>query len=150
MVKGNKGFLRIVEAGIAIMIILVALLLFTSDSSRTEKDDLSARIVPILEEIAQNNSLRRRVLNYSLENPDESENDAIIGELENFVGGVINNPSLNYSVRICELKTCAMDYPSDIKGNLYSAERVISTDVRETDFYPRKVKIFLWNKEFSG
>ena len=114
-----------------------------------KETDFNAMIVPVLEEMAQNSSLRGEILSYNTsEGSGIGNNKEIINDLEIFVGSKITNPALNYSVRICELKqVCAREYPLNIEGNLYSGERVISTNITESDFDPKKVKIFLWKKD---
>lgn len=145
----KKGILKVVEASIAIFIILAALLLLLSRGVERSETDFNEMLVPILEEIAQDSSLRGEILDYNTSRvPEDIENKGIIDSLEDFVGPKITNPSLDYSVVICDLTICPMqNYPQNIKGNLYSAERVISTKIGETEFSPKKVKIFLWEKE---
>ena len=144
----KRGFLRIVEASIAILIILGALLLLTSRGQNEVETDFNSLLVPILEEIAQDSSLRGKILSYNTTNFTADGNNGIIIDLENFVGDKIINPSLNFSVGVCELTICPLEsYPENINGELYSAERVISTNLTEIDFSPKKVKIFLWEAE---
>ncbi len=147
-IENRKGILRIVEASIAIFIILAALLLLMSRGVEKSETDFNDLIVPILEEMAQDSSLRGEILSYntSLE-PDDVDNAGIINNLNQFIGGKITNPALNYSVMVCDLKPiCSLDPYPDTEGNLYSAERVISTNITESEFSPKKVKIFLWKK----
>lgn len=147
MVNKN-GFLRIVEASIAVLIIFAAILLLLSRRGEITETDFNAILVPILEEIAKNLSLRGEILTYNTTNFTAVGNELIINDLENFVATRITNPSLNYSVVICELTLCPLDvYPKNINGNLYSNERVISTNLTESKFSPKKVKVFLWKKE---
>jgi len=139
----KKGFLKIVEASIAILIILAALVLISSGDNEVIEEDLTYRITPILEEISKNITLRERILNYDIDSPDMET----IDDLKAFVGERVTNPYLNYTVEICKIDdVCFTSYPLDIEGNLYSAERVISTSISKDGFSPKKVKVFLWRK----
>jgi len=136
IVDGKRGFLRIVEASIAILVILAAVLLLLSRGEEKVETDFNALLTPILEEMAQDTSLREDILEYKLgeqiSNNEKVNNENIIGDLNDFVGDRITNPSLDYYVVICDLEgICPIDYPVDIRGNLYANERVISTTLEE-------------------
>jgi len=135
--RNKKGFLRIIEAVLAIMIIL-GVLLVVSGRNGQEEVDLSESISPYLEEIAKDITLRDDII---VGDPDARDN------VFNFLSLRITNPSLGFDVVICEPEdTCALDpYPSDASQGLFAGERVISSTLQDYD--PKKVKVFLWIRD---
>lgn len=128
--------MRILEATISIVLILSALAILSSKQEVREEKDLAEMLPKILDEIARNQTLRKDII---LNNPD----------LNTFVGKRINNPSLDFAVKICALdETCVLDnFPEDVGGDIFASERVVSAVIDSPDFVPKKVKIFLWKKE---
>ena len=143
----RKGFIKIVEASIAILVIFAVIIILVSRDNIKRTEDLSKIIPPMLEEIALNNNLRKKVLSYDiLENPENAEaNRVIIEELEDFVM-IRVRAGINYRLRICktdELCPIGENYPLN-KDGIYAVERIISSDLDRDEFSPWKVKIFLW------
>lgn len=137
MVKNRRGWLRIVEAMTALLIILGILLTLSINKEARKSDDLGPLITPILEEIAQNAQFRTQILS------DASAEASI----KQFVGTKITG-ALGYDVKICEPNDiCSLNsYPANIDGNVYAKERMISASPEMTIYAPKKVKIFLWRK----
>lgn len=133
--------MRVVEATIAILLILGAIIVISPRKATGDGVDFNEILPPLLEELSQNLTLRVEIVRNSAEESLESR-------IENSLSLRINNPSLNYSVEICDLtEPCALDpYPLDFEQDIFSSERVIGASIPETDFTPRKVKIFLWQK----
>jgi hypothetical protein len=131
----NKGgWLRIVEASVAIMVIFGVLIVVNSAQRFTEQQDLTRLIVPMLDEIARNVSLRENVVSGGSNN---------VQELRDFVGERLMQSNIRYEVAICEsTEICSLsEYPADAR-EIYAAERIISSTLNTFD--PKKVKIFLW------
>lgn len=140
MVMNKKGFMRIVEATVAVLIILAAMLLLSSHRTGSESLDLGKNLPQYLDEIANDGSLREEILH----SPNESETEK---SLENFVRTRMN-PATNYYIEICELsEPCYLDPYPDTEQEVFAAERVISTTLDEPGFSPKKIKIFVWLKE---
>lgn len=145
----RRGWIRIVEASVAILIVFGALIVFRTNGATTTTRDLNDRIYPILDEIAKNNVLREEVLNYDISaGLENSENAEIISNLKDFIRTKISDKNLNFDVKICSgEEICGLEnYPSDAGNNLYSAERIVTASVENPNFEPRKVKMFLWEK----
>lgn len=73
----------------------------------------------------------------TLDKKNHAEND-----LKVFLATKIQNPSLNYTVKICELNNtlCPLvPYPGE---EVYASDRIISSTLYEIE--PKRVKIFLW------
>ena len=136
---GKKGLLKIVEASIAVLIVLGVILVVASERKVRFESDLSDVLSPILDEIAKNVSLRDKIF------LDEA---GAIQDMEAISSDKIKNQFLNYSVVICgnidEFCGGLGEYPSDAKGSIYSSERIISTRLNATLYSPKKIKIYLW------
>ncbi|MEI6732092.1 MAG: hypothetical protein WCK90_05455, partial [archaeon] len=104
----KKGWLRIVEATLAVMLILGVLLTMSANKKVVVQNDLTPSINPILEEIASNMTLREIIINNSLESQAMSEISAVFNR-------TIINPNLGYEVKICHLNdSCGLTtYPSN-------------------------------------
>ncbi len=153
MVRGKKGILRLIEAVIAILIVIGVLVFVSLGSQRQQSEDIGKLIPPLLDEIAKDNNMRRDILSYkfgsdsyTLTSEDKADNDKVVEDLKDFVGNKIEGRNLAYELRICSpLNLCHLEpYPS-VNAEIYASERVISTDIG-SNFEPRKVKIFLWRE----
>jgi len=137
-VKNKKGFLRIIEAVLAIMIILGVLIIVAGRNQIRTEVDLSESISPYLDEIAKDATLRDQIIRGDV----NARNNVF-----NFLDLRITNPSLGFDVVICEpADPCSLDaYPGDASQGLFAGERVISSTLPTYD--PKKVKVFLWIKD---
>ena len=131
MMRNKKGWIRIVEAFIAILIVASVLFVITSRvpiRDRTEEIHETQRFV--LEQIATNNTLRGEILEG---NKDNSE---IF--IEN------NIPThWNFTVEICEVDNiCGM--PFYVEEEVYADEILITSNL--TKYSPKKLKLFVWSK----
>lgn len=131
----KKGFMRIVEASIAILLVLAALAIISMRKNEMNKEDFSLRIYPILEEISGNSSLRKDII----ANPANAE-----VEINSIVELRIGQRQLAHSVKICEVDSaCGLD-DEITNSEIYSVERIISASLDVETFAPKRVKIFLW------
>lgn len=128
----NKGLVRILEASIAILIILSVLFIFFNQQKEPNNVDYSEMARDILEEVSKNNGLRNDIL---------SDNSA---DLNSFVRDRVPG-FLEFDIRICESLegACGINF---IEGNVYSAERVISTTIEQRSLNPKKIRLFIWEK----
>lgn len=136
----KRGWLRIVEATIAIMIILVVVLSLSMSRRAVTETSLSENINPLLEEIAKNNSMRDKIIGAPLE--AESA-------IKEFLSKRIKGINIGYDARVCEIDVvCGISgaYPKDIVGNIYAGSRLISSSLM-AGTEPKKVTIFLWYRE---
>ena len=129
MVKNKKAWLRIVEAVMAVVIILsVVIVLYGKNIEKPEKSDfIYSQQEIILTEISENPELRNAVI---------TGNTLLI---ESFVNQ--RKPSgFNYSLRICSLDdVCGFN---EYKKEIFSSERIISSTLQ--DYAPKKLKLFTW------
>ena len=135
----KKGLLRIVEASIAVLIVLAVILLVSVNKERDIERDLSEILTPILDEIARNTSLRDKIF------LDEIN---AIEEMETIVSNQLQNSFLSSKVVICgninEFCGGLEDYPENAEGSIFSSERIISTRLDANLYNPKKLKIYLW------
>jgi hypothetical protein len=131
MVKGKRGWIRIVEAFIAILLVTgVMLYLYNTQIGPSRRaEQLYNFQKTILDEIALNDVYRTAVL---------AENEETI---HNFVASRMV-PGFEFKVRICDVgDICGLSFYEE---ELYSSDRIISATL-ET-FEPKKVKIFMWRE----
>ncbi len=144
MVKNKKGFLQIIEATFAIMIVTGAIFfVLAKQGANSEQEDFYGLLRPILNEIAKNETLRNKIITDT-----DSSNDAET-EIINFLSLRIQNPKLNYNATICNADPnvqCgnAASFPSNSGKEIYSEERIITAT--QTQFTPKIVKLYLWKK----
>jgi hypothetical protein len=129
----RRGVIRIIEASIAILIILGVLLFVNTRNSNNGEVDLSPEIGSLLEMVAQDKNLREDVLNGQTSGLEQFLNDNL-------------RASLEFRIKICEIdEICSLDsYPPN--KQVFAEERIISTNLQKVDFSPKKVKIFVWEK----
>ena len=139
----KRGWIRIVEASIAILIIASSVFIIYRGVVVNKEFDLTQIITPILEEIGKNITLREKILSYQ-----PSSGEEIPPEIRDFVSARIKKPYLNYTIKICDpnfLNGCALEnYPENARSGVYADERIISGTVTQKQFSPKKIKIFLW------
>src|SRR3989338_7144458 len=152
MVKNKKGLMRIVEATIAILIILGVILVV---SSRREvvgpQQDYNEIMRKILDEVARNDGLRGKILEDTDDNNEDTTEDLTAEyAVENKVKEKINYLTVGYRAVICDLNQadCGIaEYPEDAEGQIYLQERIISSNFNVVDAKPKVVKLYLWRKK---
>lgn len=141
----KKGFLRLVEAVIAIMIIIGVVLVISVRNKPVSEVDLTDSIPPYLDEIAKDSDLRERIVQAI----DNTELDSIEDEIKDtFLKERIKNPSIGYDVAICDPPDilCPLEpYPSDASRGVFAGEAIVSSVLPK--YGPKKVKIYLWIKK---
>jgi fatty acid-binding protein DegV len=129
----KKGLIKIIESVIAILVIFSVLLVLSFNQGGIGPGEDYGKIIDsILEEIANNKTLRIAVLDEDLD------------KVRNFVDTKMQNPFLEYELVICPLgELCSLEsYPGD--GEVHARERIISTVPERSDFSPKKIKIYVW------
>ncbi|MFH1710733.1 MAG: hypothetical protein ABH840_00305, partial [Nanoarchaeota archaeon] len=118
----KKGWIKIVEAFIAILLIAsVMLMIYTRQPERARNEEIIKIEDSVLNEISQNEILRQDVLD---------ENDVSINL---FIQSKIP-ANLNFTVRICNVTDiCGLDV---YKKEVYARERIISSTLIQ--YSPKK------------
>lgn len=146
MVKNKKGWVRIMEAFAAVMLIAGVLLFIVSTyySDSDISEDIYLVEESFLQEIKLNSSIRYNVLNISNLPMNWSEiqaDDSLVGVNESMKKHI---PSyLECEALICDISgSCAFD--KDIKKEIFVRSAIISA---ERDLIsPKRVFIFCWVK----
>jgi hypothetical protein len=133
--KNKKAWIKIVEAFIAIMLIVSAFIVIMNRQKNQSnlEEQINSLQDSILASISKDNYLRSQVL-------IREE-----GEIEDYVGEMVPS-SFNYKVRICDYQDlCSLG--TNIDGTVYSDEILI---VANLTYYPSgnmtKLKLFMWRK----
>jgi len=139
-----RGWIRIAEAFIAILLITGALLVIINQSyvSLSPSSKVYETEISILREIELNDDLRRDILNV-VNIPVEDKDANFPLSVKEKINESLNSLSanLNCSAKICSLtELCVLDkYP---KEDTY-AQQVAITANMET-YAPRQLKLFCW------
>ncbi len=149
----KKGWLRILEASIAILIVIGFMFTISLANKKvnTEKD-LAEDVRIILDEIAQNTTLRTEIADYKLgtilSEAEIERNRQIQEKINNSISEKINKRIFEYSILICSVESlCSLNnYPENIEGGLYAAERIIVPPPTNTDMVNKKIRLSIWKK----
>lgn len=129
-IRGKRGWIRIVEAFIAVTLIMVVMLsIYSSKPAKNNGEEIGKIMDATLDEIANNNQLRQDVLDNRTEN------------INFFVSERIPK-IMNYEIRICEVEDIC-NLPAYIP-EVYAKERIISSTLKE--YNVTKLKLFVWEK----
>ena len=130
----KKAWIRIVEAILAIMIIMAGVLYINSKQPNKDiSGDVYEKQRQILEIIANNESMRTKVIG---------------GETNSVKEYIMKNiPSTwNFTVNICEVdQICNQNTPND--RDIYISETIISSSLIDyPDKTSKKIMFFVWSK----
>ena len=143
----KKGWIRIVEASIAVLFI-AGVVLVVINNNELGNNDSSLKIldveISILREIQLNSSLRAEVLSDSLSLPIESENPSFPQKVKDKID------SKTPVYLICVSKICSIIdecvLTAENSGSVYAESILITTNPESSSYSPRKLKIFCWEK----
>jgi hypothetical protein len=145
-IKSKRGWVRLVEVFIAILLLTGVLLVVVNRTNFSDKNSLyvemSKKEFAILRDIELNNSLRTEIL--SVTPPVEWDNFS--SELQNVRNRIIYlTPSnLECQAKICQInEDCIIDDGSSGK-NVYAESVLISADLNK--YSPRELKLFCMEK----
>ena len=123
----KKGYLRIIEAVIAVLIVLGAVLFAISKDSSTPSENFCRDLQSYLDEIGKDNILRTAVL----------ENKLL--EIENFLQNRMSNPLIDYEIKICSPEDlCTLDKSGLDNIEVCAGERLISATPESENLSPKK------------
>jgi hypothetical protein len=145
--KNKKGWIRIIEAFVAVLLIMGIILLLIGQKQNSDNNfskEIYEKEVNILREIQLNQTLRSEILSSPV--PASSIQENLPEGLENKV--LQETPSyLQCLVKICYLEEdCYLEGAEiEIKKNIYSRSVPIFSNL---SFYsPRQIKLFCWEKD---
>jgi len=133
----KKGWLRIIEVFLAIMIMMGAVLIIMSRKSPVAEidTDVYERQRQILEIINKNNTLRSEIIMTPKLNNNPLIND--------FIDKMIPL-SWDYSTKICDLNEVCSNPTNIHYNNVYATEVLVTSNL--TDYNPKKLRFFVWMK----
>lgn len=136
----KKGFVRIAELLIAIILIsTIWILSYKQTTPKQETQDFSELARDILAEISTLGGLRDEIIL-------NQENVLAMVETKIFIDSRLPN-YIRFELRACSLSSACGQ--ASYVGNVYSAERIISTSQDNSGpiFKPIKLRLFLWVEE---
>ena len=138
--RNKRGWLKIAEAVLGILIVS-SVVLVTYNKAR-DKPDMQEFIynlqIKILSEIASDEQLREAVLRYSGSSSPQSVIDFVNSELPD---------NLGFEVRVCPLtEPCQSRSTEVLDRSVFVEERVISINLQSSEFNPKKIRLFVWEK----
>ncbi len=148
MIKNKRGWIKIVEAFIAIMLVSSVLLIVINKGYVTKTDD-SKEIYEIeksvLKEIQLNEELRSDILSVPEDNLsvkwDDFDSQGLDGIKEKIETRMPNYLTCN--AKLCKLKDiCSQE---TYQSNVYVSSIAIAANLRE--YSPRQLKMFCWIEE---
>ena len=129
--RDKKAWLRIVEAFIAIIIVLSTVLVIMSKNppqSSASSEDVYNKQKQILDIIIKDDGMRESVL----------INDT--QTINNFITNVIS-PARDFKIKICNLNDiCTEDTPDN--KDVYVSEAIVTSTLNE--YNPKKIRFFVW------
>ena len=141
LMKNKKGFIRILEAVFAILVIMGAALILISNSVQTS--DISEEVYEkqryILDVVTNNQEMRNEIIDY---NP-EATPPRLLTKTTTFIQK--NIPSTwTFKTCITDIdKICNEETPDD--KDLYVSEAIISSSLTKYDG-SKKLRFFIWRK----
>jgi hypothetical protein len=129
MMKNKKGWIRILEAFISVMLIAVFMRVLYSGQVKKSSDEIQKIQNVILDQVVNNEELRQDILLGSE------------GPVLSFVSERLPK-DLNFTVHICPVSDiCGM--PFYVK-EVFASERIVSSTLEK--YEPRKLKLFVWRE----
>ena len=146
MFKGKRGWIRVVEAFVAILLI-VGVLLIVINKGYVGKKDISKQVydaeISILREIELDDNLREEILLLNLQLNDNGI-EVTNSNLPNIYQKIKERPPeyLNCRAKICKLdKICIIE---DIDKDVYA--QAVTISATNEIYQPRQLKLFCWVK----
>ena len=147
MMKNKRGWIRIVEAFVAVLLI-TGVVLVLMNRGYLGKQDTSEKIyeieISILREIELNNNLREEVLNYMGEVPVELTQSNFPQVYAKIGDRISEYDYLNWKAMICKLDEVCTLSSYDPDKEVY-AQSVAIAATSQT-YSPKQLKLFVWMK----
>ena len=142
VIKNKRGWLKILEAFVAVLLISGVLLLIINQGDFTQ--NRSSRIydiqISILREIQLNQSLRQEILDTSP--PKESGDSGFPSTVEDKIGEKIP-VYLECRAKVCGTdSSCKLELTSE-RNEIYAQDTLITSTLSQ-GYNPRRLKLFCW------
>ncbi len=136
--KNDKaGIIRIIEAFIAILLILGATVIVFSKfgGKNFESQNIIDIQKAVLNQIVSNAELRDEIIR-------SSETTTLSSKMTNIVAANIQK-NYDFEIKVCELTDICSS--NGFHKVVYAHERVVSSTL--TEYSPKKIKLYVWPKE---
>ncbi|MBD3252896.1 hypothetical protein GF386_04145 [Candidatus Pacearchaeota archaeon] len=129
--KNKKAWLRIIEAFLAILLIIGAVLVVMSrqESGPDISKEIHDRQRYILKIVSQDDHLRQKILS--------EENQEV-----NLLISQMIPTNWNFSTNICNVTEACPNPETIVKKQIFTEEILITTDLSE--YQPKKLRFFVW------
>ncbi|MBS3094950.1 hypothetical protein J4474_04750 [Candidatus Pacearchaeota archaeon] len=146
--RNNLGWIRIVEAFVAILLITGVLLIFIGKGNVQNKSEIPQRVYDvqnsILDEINLNDTFREEILELPVGDGLDSSSEDFPKDLIETINRRTPN-YLNCIAKICPLdKICPRPEGLPLEKDIYSQDTPIAAN--SNTYNPRQVKLFCWTK----
>ena len=138
LMKNKTGWVRILEAAVAVMLILGFMLYFRAKVEQTPLADQMYELThKILSEASSNISIRNEILEGNVQSL----------AIKNFFESRINTDSFDYSFNICNLgDSCLANDPLPEKKEIFADSIAVSASPFVEGYSPKKLALFVWIK----
>lgn len=139
----NKGgWLRVVEASIAVLLIIGAVLTVSKSGIVSEDKKLNEDLAFALNSIAENSTIRNYIILYKInENEDSANNLPLIAKINESLYYQFKEVKPKILFRICGAEdSCQINYSKAV----FSYERIISINESDDEFSPKKIRVSAW------
>tara|TARA_Y100000310_G_C20690811_1_gene822081 strand:- start:3859 stop:4302 length:444 start_codon:yes stop_codon:yes gene_type:complete len=141
----KKGWIRILEATIAVLIVTSVLVVVYSNQNRPS-DDLGEYFFNLQKQILRDISLKNDLRSYVLDFDNGGKFN-----LDNYVKSKVPT-SIGFSLEVCDLNktSCNLNstlFKETLDLDVFVEETVISSNL--TDYSPKKVRLFFWENKSS-
>ncbi len=139
VIKNKRGWIKIIEAFIAVLLVVGVLLIFVN-KGYIGKKDISEKVyqaqLAVLREIELNDNLRQEILNADIKkNPNEVPKE-VVDKINQRMPDYLNCTS-----KICDLGSiCVLD--TYLNKEIYSQAVAIATEGSNSEM--RQLKMFCW------
>jgi|GEM_PF-1760428 len=140
MIKSKKGWLRIIEATIAILLIIGSVILVIEKNKPSTQDDLTERFSNLLEEAVKNPELRESIT-------DNSKKENKEDDLGEYLLPKIDSGLFSFKTAVCDI-SLECPAPDGIPSNkeIYTSERLVTAAPASQNYNPQRVRLFVWGK----
>ena len=154
MNKNKRGWIRILEATVSVLIVTGVLIFVYSknvDKGLEPADYFYSLQKQILSDISMNSSLRLNVLNADDNNPDEGNykilNDFVRDEILDFVGFYISICDLDSDEDFCKMNS--ETYIATREKDVFVKDIIVSAELgvgENAKYNPRTLRLYMWEK----
>lgn len=135
----RKGYIKVVEAVLAVLIVVSALILVSVQRQNAIESQVSVELSEIIDRMARDNPIREEII------ADDGDSSTAEDSVRDYFLERLGE-RFNVVVLICSLNETCQSEEEMGGGEVYSVERVVTTSVSSTNFNPKRVRVFVWRR----